>query len=66
MLYENKDEAILDPRDADLAKLKYDYLCAKIDEATAMVEKQIELLKSNGRLMAKIDQALKMVSEKDG
>lgn len=63
-LYEHKDESILDPRDTDLAKLKYDYLCAKIDEATELVEKQLELLRANDRMMAEIDEALKIVKAK--
>lgn len=64
MLYEHKDEAILDPRDGDLAKLKYDYLCAKIDEATVLVEKQLELLLSNDRLICEINEALKIARAK--
>lgn len=67
MLYEYKDEAILDPRDGDLVKLKYDYLCAKIDEATELVEKQIALLRANDELMEDRAEALAIVkAKKDG
>lgn len=64
MLYEHKDEAILDPRDDDLLKLKYDYFAAKINEATELVEKQIALLRSNDELIADLAEALEIVKAK--
>ena len=64
MLYEHKDEAILDPRDDDLLKLRYDYLASKINEAKALIERQLELLRSNDLLISEIDEALKIVKAK--
>lgn len=64
MLYEHKDESILDQYDADLAKLKYDYLVGKIDEATQLVEKQIVLLRRNDKLMADLAEALEIIKAK--
>jgi len=64
MLYEHKDEAILDPRDDDLLKLKYDYFISKVNEATALVEKQIALLRANDELIVDIAEALAIVKAK--
>lgn len=64
-LHEHRDEAILDQYDGDILKLKYNYLAEKIDEATVLVENQLALLKSNERMMAEIDAALKIVRDKN-
>jgi len=63
-LHEHRDEAILDQYDWDFLKLKYNYLAEKIEEATALVDKQLALLKANDRMMAEIDAALKIVRDK--
>lgn len=64
MLYEHKDEAILDSLDFDFLKLKYNYLAEKIDEATTLVERQLALLRANDVLMDELTEALGVVKAK--
>lgn len=61
-----KNDGLLDARDTDLLKMKYGYLSDKIDEATALIEKQLNLLRDNGRLICEINMALGIVKEKNG